>query len=944
MTRRPVSKRPGRARDVRGREGPVLWIQALRAGGVVACAFLALSLASYHPEDPCFSRAGGTFVANWGGRVGAWSADLLLLVFGWASWAVVLGPLPLIRRLAGRPALGWTRAAAALVTLVAACAVLAMALPGNDPPRAGGLLGLVVSGGIRQVTGVAGAWLIVVGGGLFGAVLAAGLDIQRGAALLLNGLERVPGWSLRASGFALGGAWAGMRLGSRGLGALLRGLGRGLLALVRGTLRLLARRGAPRALDAAMVEENSLPSHRGSSAPETRPAGALPADAAEALTPLPPERPTRSGERPTLPAGRVLVEVDWEPTVFVEPEAAPERTFWDPDWRGDTVHAPDAVDGPTDRFAASPVEVMAEATGEEDPLPARSTSPLDAPDPSGVPVVPRPGRRNPLAGAPPPPPMDTLVPGSLGDEPASRRRAPSAGAVTFQPGDLVSGGTQGEGRVFLPTDPTTPFELPTLSLLDRHERDVAEYDEDSLRILAASLSEKIRSFGIEGEVVAIRPGPVITIFELLPAPGVKISRIAALQDDIAMAMKALKVRIVAPIPGKGVVGIEIPNQKRQTVWIRDVLSSPAFRESGYALPLCLGKGVEGRPVVSDLSRMPHLLVGGATGSGKSVGMNAMMLSLIYTRTPDELRFILIDPKMLEFEPYRDIPHLLHPVVTEVKLAAAALRWACEEMDRRYHLLARWGARNVAAYNRRVESEAREWTEQKARQFAPLDWSEGDPLPGPEKLPYIVIVIDELADLMMQAARDVEESVVRLSQKARAAGLHLIVATQRPSVDVVTGLIKANMPARIAFAMRTRTDGRTILDQNGAETLLGNGDMLFLPPGVNTLERVHGAFVADDEVRRVTEYLRGQGGPRYEADIRVREDLREDGPDDDIPAELYDLAVRIVSEAGKASTSMIQRHLKIGYNRAANIIDRMEREGIVGPADGARPREVLLGPP
>jgi S-DNA-T family DNA segregation ATPase FtsK/SpoIIIE len=265
------------------------------------------------------------------------------------------------------------------------------------------------------------------------------------------------------------------------------------------------------------------------------------------------------------------------------------------------------------------------------------------------------------------------------------------------------------------------------------------------------------------------------------------------------------------------------------------------------------------------------------------------------------------------------------------------------MDRRYHLLARWGARNVAAYNRRVEEEARDWTEAKARRFAPLGWMEGDPLPRPEKLPYIVIVIDELADLMMQAAREVEESVVRLSQKARAAGLHLIVATQRPSVDVVTGLIKANMPARIAFAMRTRTDGRTILDQSGAEALLGNGDMLFLPPGVNTLERVHGAFVSDDEVRRVTDYLRDQGAPRYEADIRVHEDAHEDELDDDIPPELYDLAVRIVSEAGKASTSMIQRHLKIGYNRAANIIDRMEREGVVGPADGARPREVLVGP-
>jgi len=403
------------------------------------------------------------------------------------------------------------------------------------------------------------------------------------------------------------------------------------------------------------------------------------------------------------------------------------------------------------------------------------------------------------------------------------------------------------------------------------------------------------------------------------------------------------VRIVAPIPGKGVVGIEIPAADRQIVWIRDILASGAFRESKQALPLVLGKSVDGRPVVTDLAKMPHLLVGGATGSGKSVGINAMLTSLLYTRTPAELRIIMVDPKVLEFEPYRDIPHLLHPVVTEAKLANAALKWAVEEMERRYRLLARWGTRNIRGYNDRVQRELEDWNEDKARRLAPADWNPGEPLPQPEKLPYIVIVIDELADLMKQVGKEVEESIVRLAQKARAAGLHLVVATQRPSVDVITGLIKANFPSRIAFQVRARTDGRTILDQNGAETLLGMGDMLYLPPGVSALQRVHGAFVSDEEVRRITDHLRDQGVPRYDARIRLDEEAGEFDLSDDDYDEYYDLAVRLVAEARKASTSMLQRHLKIGYNRAARIIEMMEREGVVGPADGSRPREVLISP-
>ncbi|NOY26819.1 MAG: DNA translocase FtsK, partial [Oligoflexia bacterium] len=530
-------------------------------------------------------------------------------------------------------------------------------------------------------------------------------------------------------------------------------------------------------------------------------------------------------------------------------------------------------------------------------------------------------------------------PVSAAKKPRRSGRSAASRHVAVTPGHLVSGGDD-DGADLISDPSLAIFELPHLGLLDTHERDIARFDEIELQHLAQTLEGKLADFGVKGEVVAIRPGPVVTTFEFVPAPGIKLSKISGLSDDIAMALKALRVRIVAPIPGKGVVGIEIPNKTRQIVWLRDMLASDAFRKQKGALPMALGKTVEGKPYIGNLASMPHLLVGGTTGSGKSVGVNGMLLSMLYSRTPDELRLILIDPKMLEFELYRDIPHLLHPVVTEPKLASAALRWACTEMDDRYRTLSRWGVRNIASYNKKVAAEREDWSVEKAWRYAPADWPDDEPPPLPSNMPYIVIVIDELADLMMVAAKDVEESIIRLAQKARAAGVHLIVATQRPSVNVITGLIKANMPSRIAFQVRTKVDGRTILDQNGAENLLGKGDQLFLPPGVSDLERLHGPFCSDEEVRRVTDFLRDQGSPTYEAEITADE---EDGPElkaDDYD-ELYDVALAYVCRQGKASSSMIQREFKIGYNRAARILEVMEREGVVGPADGARPREILV---
>ena len=505
----------------------------------------------------------------------------------------------------------------------------------------------------------------------------------------------------------------------------------------------------------------------------------------------------------------------------------------------------------------------------------------------------------------------------------------------INPGHLVSGGKKEE--IVISPDYKT-FVLPSLELLDEHEEEVAHFDEKELRRLSVLLEERLMDFNVRGEVMAIRPGPVITTFEYKPARGIKISKISGLADDIAMALMAVRVRIVAPIPGRDVVGIEIPNKKRQVIWGLDMLGSDKFQTNEGTIPLVLGKNVEGLPVVSDLAKMPHLLVGGTTGSGKSVGINTMLLSMLYKHTPETLRLILIDPKMLEFEMYHDIPHLIHPVITDSHLASGILKWACDEMDSRYALMAKFKTRTIISFNKRLEKELLDWTPEKAKKLC--SWNGRGEMPVPKTMPYIVVVIDELADLMMVAGKDVESSIIRIAQKARACGIHLIVATQRPSVDVITGMIKANMPCRISFQVRQRTDSRTILDQNGGENLLGRGDMLFLPPGISSLLRCHGPFISDDEVRTVTDFLRAQAKPSYEAKIDTEVPQTVDGEDKD---DLFDLAIEYVAEMGKASTSMIQRKFRIGYNRAARLMDLLEEAGVIGPADGAKPRKVNVKP-
>jgi S-DNA-T family DNA segregation ATPase FtsK/SpoIIIE len=454
---------------------------------------------------------------------------------------------------------------------------------------------------------------------------------------------------------------------------------------------------------------------------------------------------------------------------------------------------------------------------------------------------------------------------------------------------------------------------------------------------ARLVEKKLADFGVEGRITEVHPGPIVTLYEFEPAAGVKISRIVNLHDDLALALRALSVRIIAPIPGKGTIGIEIPNAQRQMVFLREVLVSEPFLKSPHHLTVALGKDTVGNPVVANLASMPHLLIAGATGTGKSVCLNAIITSILFKSSPEDVKFVLIDPKRLELSLYRDIPHLLHPVVVEPKKAAQALRWAVKEMERRYRFMERLGVRDIRRYNAKMAKDGSHGAE-------PMpDTSEAREEPLPAHLPYIVLVIDELSDLMMVASRTVEDAVLRLAQMARAAGIHLVVATQRPSVDVLTGTIKINLPVRIAFQVTSKFDSRTILDTHGAEHLLGAGDMLFLPPGTASLKRIHGAYVSEGELRRVVQYLKEHGRPQYDPTVlQYHEEEASESEMEDLD-EKYDEAVALVARLRQASVSLIQRHLRIGYNRAARIMERMEAEGVVGPPDGSKPREVRIPP-
>jgi S-DNA-T family DNA segregation ATPase FtsK/SpoIIIE len=516
------------------------------------------------------------------------------------------------------------------------------------------------------------------------------------------------------------------------------------------------------------------------------------------------------------------------------------------------------------------------------------------------------------------------------DHEEERRSQTSASQEAFRFGEGGSG-------------PKGPFELPDVTRFQLPPAASTTYDRDSLLMNSKILEKKLQDFGVRGKVVRVHPGPVITMYEYEPAPGMKVSKIVNLSDDLAMALRALSIRIIAPLPGKSVVGIEVPNVERETVYLRTLLEAESFRNNKTPLAIAMGKDIFGNCVEADLTKMPHLLVAGATGTGKSVFLNSILCSILCRVTPQECKFLLIDPKLLELSIYEGIPHLIADVVTQPKRAAAALAGIVRKMEERYMMMSALQVRNIDQFNERVDKALAEGETHFRLKSAPGE-EEGMELPY-SRLPYIVVVIDELADLMVQVARDVEEALQRLAQMARAAGIHLILATQRPSVDVLTGVIKANFPARVSFQVSSRTDSRTVLDQNGADNLLGQGDMLYLPPGTSRLQRLHGPFVTEKEVAEVASFLREQGAPEFDETLmRASEESASSSDESEDVDEYFDKAVAIVAETRNASISYIQRRLKVGYNRAARIVEHMERENMIGPQEGTKSREVFLPAP
>ena len=786
--------------------------------------------------------------------------------------------------------------------------LLAQLLAGEDLVRgypAGGLVGLVLCEALRAGVGPAGSVLTAVG-----AVLA--------------GVLGLTGWSLAR---ALRDGWVGLR---------------GLVWDLADRIELAwAAREAARAREAELMEAARLENEM-----VEEEAARVRAEAQEAVRARVLLAATARAEDRVRQRLSGMADVPSDgPAVIVDPRVADTTGFavYSADVPADAAQ----VIAEIDRAGQAGSDVPRSSSGihvHPSDILRDETGPTEAWDIKSV--VPQEVSESPRPSAPPaeervPEPEDSSGPAEAVEDPDDsdvviheRKEA----AASFEDGD--------DSIEIEPPEPEKPvYQLPPINLLD-YDGDAPEpVDQTELRQKATRLEEKLRTYGVEGRVTAIRPGPVVTTYEYQPAPGVKVAKIANLSDDIAMSMEAVRVRIVAPIPGRGVVGIELPNEEREDVYLKEVVAHERFKKSASLLTLALGKDAEGVPQVVNLAKMPHLLIAGTTGSGKSVSINTMILSILYKATPEQVKFIMVDPKMLELSLYNDIPHLLLPVVTDPKKASVALQWTVDEMERRYQLLSDMKVRDIEGFNKKLEK-LRE-----AREASPDDPppKKKDPFFGlalPDPLPFIVVLIDEFADLMMVAPRDVEASVQRLAQKARAAGVHVLLATQRPSTDVITGVIKNNFPSRLSFRVASRHDSATVLNNPGAENLLGRGDSLYLSVTNPLPRRIHGGFVSESEVERVVEFWKAQATPQYDDSILRPKDEGEE-PEIDLADkdEHYDMAVRIVTESRRASISALQRKLRVGYNRAARMIEMMEVEGVVGPAVGPKgEREVLVPPP
>jgi len=887
---------------------PELLARTLKESGLIALigllVFLTLTLIGYDPRDPGWSHTGyQPDAANFTGLFGAWIADLMISVLGMAAYVVpVLILIPAVRFLLRREATAMDaipyfilRTCGALLMLAGSCALIATHVANRTleyPFSAGGLLGEALSDWTIS-------WFSVVGGSVLLFVLMLigfTLYVEVG---LQEGLERI---GSKITSLFKRNSDAKPQDDevdndpedddsedfdpSAEIEANLQPK-RGLFS------RLTEKRSEPKLADTPSTADQ----------PRQEPSMDL-----NALD---------TGFAASGPAEHDLDAVHFD-TPALQPTAprATAQPVVAPETRTQTTQAQQTSFAMDDELAVAELE----------PAPTvQNIAPVPAPKPMSAPAPESDSARKNLKIVPLSETHKPMQDSELGMEQENARPATA--------------------KAKLPT-------IPSMDILDPPAQNQAPgYSAEQLEQMSRLLEAKLKEFNVVAEVVEVNPGPVITRFEIQPAPGVKASKITNLAKDLARSMAVTAIRVVEVIAGKSVMGIEIPNENRQTVSLSEVLDSKAYREASSKLTLGLGNDIGGNPVVANLAKMPHLLVAGTTGSGKSVGVNAMLLSLLFKATPQEVRLIMVDPKMLELSIYEGIPHLLTPVITDMKDAAGALRWCVGEMERRYKLMAKMGVRNLAGFNDKIEAAAAAGEPAKDPLWNPEEYGypPGHPAPDLEPLPYIVVVIDEFADMMMIVGKKVEELIARIAQKARAAGIHLILATQRPSVDVITGLIKANVPTRIAFQVSSKIDSRTILDQAGAEHLLGWGDMLYLPAGTSLPNRVHGAFVSDDEVHRVVESWKALGSPNYIEEIVSGEEEGaasggSAGLFDDEQDALYDEAVAFVTETRKASISSVQRKLKIGYNRAARMIETMEAAGVVSSAGSNGQREVLAPPP
>jgi S-DNA-T family DNA segregation ATPase FtsK/SpoIIIE len=938
------------------------WLLVALALGMI------VALATFNPMDPAWTHTAEVArIHNLGGVAGAWFADVALYFFGYPAGLLPLGVIFGGWRLLKRGTLLDLDAEIVLfrllgfaVTLATASGLAALHLhvvPGTVPGdgTAGGLVGVYVGRFLTQAFG------FVNGNAFMAALFLGGVTLTTGVSWLTildvigGGTLKLLDWIGSLALLPLRWIWPGDKVkdqdiqdagaGNAGGEPAAATVASGGVAMADQTRQVLGRwlraaTGTP--LNWWRARRMAAKSAAVSAAPAgTPPAAPVPEPLSVAGT----------GDGTAVPTGRYSTRLERVEPVLNLPLAGEGQA------PVTAVHGPAGGAGPEplgpDMLTLIPTAATASAPAANLSAVAPVPPPVRAPwwFDDGVTLAASNDAGEPMA---PPPAMPATQPSSALLDEASRD---PGGPILFPPPGASAAGpirtpvAAMVRRVAVPA-PIAPYPLPSLDLLDRPPPRTAGYSSQTLDEMSRQVEAQLKSFGIEVKVVAVVPGPVITRFEIEPAPGIKVSQISNLAKDLARGLLVISVRVVEVIPGKSVIGLEIPNRKREIVYLREVLEAPVYTESAASLTLALGKDIGGRPVVANLARMPHLLVAGTTGSGKSVAINAMLLSLLYKAPPSEVRLILVDPKMLELSVYEDIPHLLTPVVTDMKEAANALRWCVAEMERRYRLMATLKVRNIAGFNHKV-LDALAAGEGLPDPFWRPDGTESPgeiPVLGP--LPFIVVVIDELADMMMIVGKKVEELIARLAQKARAAGIHLILATQRPSVDVITGLIKANIPTRIAFQVSSRVDSRTILDQMGAEQLLGHGDMLYLPPGTGLPQRVHGAFVDDHEVNRVVDYLRQTGSPDYIDDVLAEPREESDngngnGDGDGRNGEsdpLYDEAVRIVTESRRASVSGVQRRLRIGYNRAARLVEEMETAGVVGPVQSNGSREVLAPPP